>query len=108
MIVAIAEQLGLQGEAGRHGLVGDNRGDPVRARGHHVRRHGLDARPRQAMLLTDAIYYDGNYITMKKDQPFHGISSRQTTCGHSVGTGTGYSYVPDIKKIPKIGEVQAV
>jgi polar amino acid transport system substrate-binding protein len=59
-----------------------------------------------AMLLTDAIYYGGNFVTMKKDMPFNGSIAPNEMGGHSVGTGTGYSYVPDIKKIPNIGDVK--
>ncbi|HLI13882.1 MAG TPA: transporter substrate-binding domain-containing protein [Alphaproteobacteria bacterium] len=59
-----------------------------------------------AMLLTDAIYYDGNFVTMKKDKPFKGYIDVNDMSGHSVGTGQGYSYVPDLKKIPGIGEVK--
>jgi ABC-type amino acid transport substrate-binding protein len=59
-----------------------------------------------AMLLTDAIYYDGNFVTMKKDKPFNEFINVNDMGGHSVGTGQGYSYVPDIKKIPGVGEVK--
>jgi ABC-type amino acid transport substrate-binding protein len=59
-----------------------------------------------AMLLTDAIYYDGNFVTMKKDKPFKDFIAVNDMSGHSVGTGQGYSYVPDIKKIPGVGDVK--
>jgi polar amino acid transport system substrate-binding protein len=59
-----------------------------------------------AMLLTDAIYYDGNFVTMKKDKPFQDFINVNDMSGHSVGTGQGYSYVPDIKKIPGVGDVK--
>ena len=55
-----------------------------------------------ALLLTDAIYYDGNYVTMKKDRPAGDYMAVDDLSGHSVGSGTGYSYVPDIKKIPNV------
>jgi polar amino acid transport system substrate-binding protein len=55
-----------------------------------------------ALLLTDAIYYDGNYVTMKKDRPSGDYIAVGDLSGHSVGSGTGYSYVPDIKKIPNV------
>src|SRR5476649_2920311 len=45
-----------------------------------------------AMLLTDAIYYDGNFVTMKKDKPFKDFIAVNDMSGHSVGTGQGYSY----------------
>ena len=53
-----------------------------------------------ALLLTDAIYYDGNFVTMKKDRASGDYIDVNDMAGHSVGSGTGYSYVPDIKKIP--------
>lgn len=55
-----------------------------------------------AMLLTDAIYYDSNYVTMRKDRPSGPYIDVNDMAGHSVGSGTGYSYVPDIKKIPNV------
>ena len=53
-----------------------------------------------ALLLTDAIYYDANYVTMKKDRASGAYFDVGDLAGHSVGTGTGYDYVPDLKKIP--------
>jgi polar amino acid transport system substrate-binding protein len=67
---------------------------------------GWSAARANAMLLTDAIYYGGNYITMAKNKPFTDSIPIDALGGHSVGTGQGYSYVPDIKKIPNIGEVK--
>ncbi len=55
-----------------------------------------------ALLLTDPIYYDSNYITMKKDRAAGAYIDVGDLAGHSVGTGTGYDYVPDLKKIPGI------
>ena len=59
-----------------------------------------------AMLLTDAIYYGGNFVTMAKDKPFTDFVDPNELKGATVGTGTGYSYVPDLKKIPGIKEVK--
>jgi polar amino acid transport system substrate-binding protein len=106
MIVAIAEHLGLKAKpsimawsatiesikSGRADIMcGDMGWTKARA---------------DAMLLTDAIYYDGNFVTMKKDKPFTDVIDINDMGGHSVGTGQGYSYVPDIKKIPNIGDVK--
>ena len=106
MIVAIAEHIGLKAKpsimawsatiesikSGRADIMcGDMGWTKARA---------------EAMLLTDAIYYDGNFVTMKKDKPFNDFININDMGGHSVGTGQGYSYVPDIKKIPNIGEVK--
>ena len=60
----------------------------------------------KAMLLTDVIYYGGNYITMLKDKPFTGYMDPNDMKGAIVGTCTGYSYVPDLKKIPGVKEVK--
>jgi len=106
MIVAIAEKLGLRAkpavmawsatiEAIKSGRADIMCGDM-----------GWTKARADAMLLTDAIYYDGNYVTMKKSQPFTGYIAVNDMSGHTVGTGTGYSYVPDIKKIPAIGDVK--
>lgn len=59
-----------------------------------------------AMLLTDAIYYGGNFVTMTKDKPFTDFVDPDALKGATVGSGTGYSYVPDIKKIPGIKDVK--
>jgi ABC-type amino acid transport substrate-binding protein len=106
MVAAIAQRLGLQAKpavmawsatiqairSGRADIMcGDMGWTPARA---------------QAMLLTDPIYYGGNFVTMKKDQPFQGSFNPNDMRGHSVGTGTGYSYAPDIKKIPGVGDVR--
>jgi len=59
-----------------------------------------------AMLLTDAIYYGGNFVTLAKTKPFEGQFDPNGFKDATVGTGTGYSYVPDIKKVPGIREVK--
>ncbi len=53
-----------------------------------------------ALLLTDAIYYDANYVTMKKDHPSEAYFNVADLAGHRIGSGTGYDYVPDLKKVP--------
>lgn len=55
-----------------------------------------------ALLLTDAIYYDSNYITMKKGRSAGAYIDVSDLAGHRVGTGNGYDYVPDLKKVPNI------
>ena len=55
-----------------------------------------------ALLLTDAIYYDSNYVTMKKDRQSGAYVDIDDLAGHRVGTGNGYDYVPDLKKIPNV------
>jgi len=54
----------------------------------------------QVMLLTNSIYYGGNYVTMPKNAPYTESISVEQLRGHSLATGLGYSYVPEMKKIP--------
>jgi len=60
----------------------------------------------QVMLLTDPIYYGGNYVTMPKSAPYTDAIKVSQLKGHSLGTGLGYSYVPEMKKIPGVGAVK--
>lgn len=100
MVAAIAKRLGLgvkpalmawsatieAVKTGRADLVcGDMGWSPARA---------------NALLLTDPIYYDSNYVLMKSDRPSGPYVDVNDLANHSVGTGTGYSYVPNLKKIP--------
>jgi ABC-type amino acid transport substrate-binding protein len=59
----------------------------------------------QALLITDAIYYAGTFVCMKKDKPFNGFSVNDAK-GHSIGTVTGFTIVPEMKKLPGVGEVK--
>lgn len=60
----------------------------------------------KAMLLTNDVYYTGSYAAMKKDLPFTDSISIADLSGHSVGTGSGFSMVPDLRKIPGTSEVK--
>lgn len=60
----------------------------------------------QALLITDAIYYAGAFVCMKKDQPFTGSISVKDVKGRSIGTVNGFTIVPEMKKLPGIGEVK--
>src|SRR5262245_6826667 len=103
MIVAIAERLGLDVEpalmewsatlesvrTGRADIVvGNMKWAPVRAR---------------ILSITDAIYFGGTYVTMKKGNPLDRISVGDLR-GHSVGTLTAVSIVPELKKVPDTTE----
>ena len=59
----------------------------------------------QALLITDAIYYAGTFVCMKKDKPFNSFSVNDAK-GHSIGTVTGFTIVPEMKKLPGVGEVK--
>lgn len=60
----------------------------------------------KAMLLTDEVYYTGSYAAMKKDKPFTDTITIADLAGHSVGTGSGFSMVPDLRKVPGTTEVK--
>ena len=60
----------------------------------------------EAMLLTDPIYYGGNFVTMLKDKPSGTSFDVNDFKGFTVGAGTGTSYVVDIKKVPGVKDVK--
>jgi ABC-type amino acid transport substrate-binding protein len=99
MIDLIAQKLGLSVKpslmewsatiesirSGRADVMLGNMGwTPVRAR---------------VMLLTDAIYYAGTFATMKKSLPLERVTIGDMK-GHSIGTVTGFTIVPEMKKVP--------
>ena len=105
MIAAIAQKLGLAVKpslmewsatiesirSGRADIMLGNMGwTPVRAK---------------VMLLTDAIYYAGTFATMKKDNPLNKVTIGDMK-GHSIGTVTGFTIVPEMKKVPGTTEVK--
>jgi polar amino acid transport system substrate-binding protein len=60
----------------------------------------------QALLITDAIYYAGTFVCMKQDKPFTTSFSVNDVKGHSIGTVNGFTIVPEMKKLPGVGEVK--
>lgn len=60
----------------------------------------------KAMLLTDELYFTGIYVAMKKEMAFDKAITIADFAGHSVGTGTGFSFVPDLRKVPGTTEVK--
>jgi polar amino acid transport system substrate-binding protein len=60
----------------------------------------------QVLAITDAIYYAGAFVCMKKDQPFTSAITVNDVKGHSIGTVTGFTIVPEMKKLPGVGEVK--
>jgi polar amino acid transport system substrate-binding protein len=56
--------------------------------------------------LTDAVFYTGAYVIMREDEPLTGTVSVADLSGRSIGSGTGYSVVPDMKKVPGAKEVK--
>jgi ABC-type amino acid transport substrate-binding protein len=105
MIAAIAQKLGLVAKpslmewsatiesvrAGRTDIMLGNMGwTPVRAK---------------VMLVTDAIYYAGTFVTMKHDNPMDKATIGDMK-GHSIGTVTGFTIVPEMKKVPGTTDVK--
>lgn len=60
----------------------------------------------RVLLITDAIYYPGTFVCMKKDKPFTTSISVNDVKGHSIGTVTGFTIVPEMKKLPGVSEVK--
>lgn len=60
----------------------------------------------QSLLLTDAIYYAETYWTMRKEQPFDRSVSTTDLVGRNIGTVSGFTFVPTMKRIPGISEVK--
>jgi ABC-type amino acid transport substrate-binding protein len=59
-----------------------------------------------ALAITDAIYYAGAFVCMKKDQPFTTAIKISDIKGHSIGTVNGFTIVPEMKKIPGTSDVK--
>ena len=59
-----------------------------------------------ALLITDAIYYAGAFVCMKKDLPFTSAITIADIKGRSIGTVNGFTIVPEMKKIPGTTDVK--
>ena len=55
------------------------------------------------MNLTEPIYYFGTLLAQKTDHNWHTFADMK---GHSVATVTGFTLVPELKKVDGIGEVK--
>ena len=55
------------------------------------------------MILTEPIYYFGTLLAQKEGNNWHSFADMK---GHSVGTVTGFTLVPELKKVDGIGEVK--
>jgi ABC-type amino acid transport substrate-binding protein len=106
MIDAIAQKLGLSVKpslmewsatiesirSGRADVMLGNMGwTPVRAK---------------VLLLTDAVYYPGKFAMMKQTMPFSEGIAVSAMKGYSVGTVTGFTIVPELKKVPGTTDVR--
>jgi ABC-type amino acid transport substrate-binding protein len=105
MIVAIAQKLGLEAKpslmewsatvesvkTGRADIMLGNMGwTPTRTK---------------VLLITDAIYYAGTFGTMKKDVALDKVTIADMK-GRSIGTVTGFTIVPEMKKVPGTTDVK--
>ncbi|MCM2475542.1 amino acid ABC transporter substrate-binding protein [Rhizobium sp. CG5] len=106
MVVAIAEKLGLGVEPNIMAWSATVESIKTGRADIMCGNMGWNTKRVEAMLLTDPIYYNGNFITMRKSMPFDGTFDLNDAKGFTVGTGTGYSYVPDLKSIPGVKEVK--
>ncbi|RYE01856.1 MAG: amino acid ABC transporter substrate-binding protein [Sphingomonadales bacterium] len=60
--------------------------------------------PKRAMVMpmTDEVYFTGNYAAMKQDRPFTGSIRIEDFRGQTIGSGSGFSMVPDLRRIEGI------
>src|SRR5271156_6087866 len=58
-----------------------------------------------ALLITDAIYYAGTKVRMMQDHPFTSFTVNDAK-GLSIGAVNGFTIVPEMKKLPGVGEVK--
>jgi ABC-type amino acid transport substrate-binding protein len=59
----------------------------------------------KVLLITDAIYYAGTFGTMKKDVALDKVTIADMK-GRSIGTVTGFTIVPEMKKVPGTTDVK--
>lgn len=59
-----------------------------------------------AMLITDAVYYTAVFAVMTQEKPFHDKIRISDLAGHSIGTVSGFSFVPDLFAVPGAKEVK--
>jgi ABC-type amino acid transport substrate-binding protein len=67
---------------------------------------GWTAARAQVLLITDAVYYPGKFALMKQDKPFKDSIAISDLKGYSLGTVTGFTTVPEMKKVLGTTEVK--
>jgi ABC-type amino acid transport substrate-binding protein len=105
MIVMIAQKLGLEAKPAL--MEWSATVESVRTGRTDIMLGNMGWTPTRAKVLsiTDAIYYAGTFATMKHDNPLTKITIGDMK-GHSIGTVTGFSIVPEMKKVPGTTEVK--
>jgi ABC-type amino acid transport substrate-binding protein len=58
------------------------------------------------LLLTDPVFYTGAYVIMRQSEPYTTSMTANDLKGRTIGSNTGYSVIPDMKKIPGVKEVK--
>ncbi|WP_143026370.1 transporter substrate-binding domain-containing protein [Paraburkholderia fungorum] len=58
------------------------------------------------LLLTNPVFYTGAYVIMRQGQTSKSSLTIADLSGHTIGTATGYSVVPDMKRVPGIVDVK--
>ena len=59
----------------------------------------------KVLSITNAIYYAGRFFAMKADSPLTKVEIGDLK-GHSFGTVTGFTIVPEMKKVPGTTDVK--
>lgn len=105
MIVAIAQKLGLDVKPAL--MEWSATVESVRTGRTDIMLGNMGWTPTRAkvLLITDAIYYPGTFATMKKSIPLTKLSIGDMK-GHSIGTVTGFTIVPEMKKVPGTTDVK--
>ncbi|MDQ0138081.1 polar amino acid transport system substrate-binding protein [Neorhizobium galegae] len=60
----------------------------------------------QVLALTNPIYYTGKFTLMRKNAPVGDRLTLEDMKGHSLGTVTGFTIVPELKQVPGTKEVK--
>jgi len=105
MIVTIAQKLGLEAKPSL--MEWSATVESVRTGRTDIMLGNMGWTPTRAkvLLITDAIYYAGTFATMKKDNPLTKVTIGDMK-GHSIGTVTGFTIVPEMKKVPGTTDVK--
>ena len=105
MIVLIAQKLGLEVKPAL--MEWSATVESVRTGRTDIMLGNMGWTPTRAKVLaiTDAIYYAGTFGTMKRDNPLAKLAIGDMK-GHSIGTVTGFTIVPEMKKVPGTTDVK--
>ncbi len=105
MITAIAQRLGLSVKPAL--MEWSATIESIRSRRADIMLGDMGWTPVRAkvLLLTDAIYYVGKQVAMNKNNPLAKMTVGDMK-GHSIGTVSGFTIVPDLKKVPGITDVK--